>query len=505
MKHTKYLLTTLALLGALSCGKNFGDLNTDPNNPDLVPAGYLLTNAQKSFAIQNGGGASAYFSGLWAQYWSQNNYSDESRYQYRPAAVNAWWGWYYSEILKDINEVERLVAESPDAATPRFKNQFAVAKILEVAVFHELTDIFGPVPYSEAMQADRNRTPKYDSQQAVYQGLLTDLKAAIARIDESEGSFGPADIIYGGDMTRWRRFAQSLRMRIALRLADVDETTARAEVEAAWPDAFAGNADNAAYRFLLGQPNNHPLHQFRIERIDADWGMSDVFIDKTLLPLNDPRLPKFADEKVGGGGYRGRPYGQNSDNAAGESPDLYSQPSGAAVVREGRSNFAPTDVLRPDGLSRFMSYAEVCFILAEAKERNWNVPGSAADWYHAGIRASLEEWDVTDQTVQDNYIGQQAVQYATAAGDWKQKIGVQKWIALFTQGIQGWCEWRRLDFQKLELPVDGVIQDVGNKPAPVRLVYPLNEQTQNQAAYQQGVSLLGGPDRLFTRVWWDVN
>jgi hypothetical protein len=355
------------------------------------------------------------------------------------------------------------------------------------------------------LQADRNRTPKYDSQQAVYQGLLTDLKAAIARIDESEGSFGPADIIYGGDMVRWRKFAQSLRMRVALRLADVDETTARAEVEAAWPEAFAGNADNAAFRYLLGQPNNHPLHQFRVERIDADWGMSDIFVDKTLLPLQDPRLPKFADEKVSGGGYRGRPYGQNSGNAAGESPDLYSQPSGAAVIREGRSNFAATDVLRPDGLSRFMSYAEVCFILAEAKERNWNVPGSAADWYHAGIRASLEEWGVTDQIVQDNYIGQQTVNYPTAAGDWKQKIGVQKWIALFTQGIQGWCEWRRLDFQKLELPVDGVIQDVGSKPAPVRLVYPINEQTQNQAAYQQGVSLLGGPDRLFTRVWWDVN
>ena len=496
MKHIKYLIVTIFLLSALSCGKNFGDLNTDPNNPSQVPAEYLLTNAQKAFANQNAGLSNG---SIWGQYWALNNYTDISRYSYYTD-----FSWYYAEILEDLREIRRLVSESPDATSARSKNQLAAVKIFEAAVFHELTDLYGPVPYSEALQADRNRTPQYDSQQAIYQGLLRDLKAAAAQIDESAGSFGAGDVIYGGDMAKWKAYGQSLRLRIAMRMADVDATAAKAEVEDAAAGAFSGNDQNAAFRYRTGQPNNHPLNQFRVERGDADWGMSDVLIDKTLLPLNDPRLPAFADEKVLGGGYKGRPFGQDNGNAAGESPDLYSQPSGAAVIRTGAGEFKPTDVLAPDGLSRFMSYAEVCFILAEARERNWNVPGTAAGWYHAGIAASLEEWGVTDPAIITIYISQTAVNYATAPGDWKQKIGVQKWIALFTQGIQGWCEWRRLDFEKLEIPEDGVLYDVGDKVAPVRLIYPTDEQTQNQAGYQQGVQLLGGPDRLFTRVWWDV-
>ncbi|MCC7506380.1 MAG: SusD/RagB family nutrient-binding outer membrane lipoprotein [Saprospiraceae bacterium] len=500
MKHIKYFIATLLLLTAFSCGKNFGDLNTDPNNPGVVPAEYLLTNAQKAFADQHGGNPLVYSAGLWGQYWAQNNYTDASRYAYGPGG----WAWYYAEILEDLREIQRLVGESDDAASAKSQNQLAVAKILEVAVFHDLTDLFGPVPFAEALEANRNRTPQYDSQQAIYQGLLRDLKAAMAQIDESAGSFGPGDVIYGGDMTKWKAFGQSLRLRIGIRMADVDAATAQAEVEDAAAGAFTGNADNAAFRYRVGQPNNHPLNQLRVERGDADWGMSDVLIDKTMLPLNDPRLPAFADEKVIGGGYKGRPFGQNNGNAAAESPDLYSQPSGAAVIRAGTGEFKSADVLAPDALSKFMSYAEVCFIMAEAKERNWNVPGTAAEWYHAGIAASLEEWGVTDQTAIDAYIAQPLVTYATAPGDWKQKIGVQKWIALYTQGIQGWCEWRRLDFDKLELPEDGALFDIGDKVAPVRLIYPVDEQTQNQAGYQQGVSLLGGPDRLFTRVWWDV-
>lgn len=245
------------------------------------------------------------------------------------------------------------------------------------------------------------------------------------------------------------------------------------------------------------------MNQQRIERGDADYGLPSVLIDNTLLPLNDPRLPVFADERVNGGGYAGRPYGQSSANVASESPDLYSQPSGASAVR-GERGFNFMDVLKSDAIGRFMSYAEVCFILAEAVERGWSVPGTAAGWYEKGIRASLEEWAITDAAVQDACLNQPAVAYATAEGDWKQKIGVQKWVALFLNGIQGWSEWRRLDFEKLEPCVDGPIFDVGDKPVPVRLAYPTNEQSQNNTNYQVALNLLSGADKLTTRLWWDV-
>jgi hypothetical protein len=138
MKNIGFLIITVALFVVSSCGKNFGDLNTDPNNPSQVPVSYLITNAEKAFATQNGNLSPG---SIWAQYWAQNNYTDVSRYAFFSS-----FDWYYVEILQDLREIQRLIAESPDAASARSKNQMAVAKILEIAVFHELTDIFGPIP-----------------------------------------------------------------------------------------------------------------------------------------------------------------------------------------------------------------------------------------------------------------------------------------------------------------------------------------------------------------------
>lgn len=504
MKNIKIVLLSVALFLAGSCGKDFDDLNVNPNNPSEVSPDFLFTEASRSIAQINSGTGHVWFVDLWNQHFCQNNYTDESRFRVRPDNVNFYWNWYYAGPLYDLVEVQKLLPNylgvDPEAVV---KNKMAIAEVLSVLQWHEVTDIFGPVPYFEALQGSGNRTPQYDSQKDIYTDLLKRLKAAADQLDAGAGSYGNADPIYGGDAGRWKTFANALRLRIAMRMSDAEPEAARSEVEAAWAGAFASNTDNAYFHFLASQPNNNPLNQLRIDRGDADFGLSSTLIDNTLLPLNDPRLPVFADEKVTGGGYAGRPYGQSSGVAASESPDLYSQPSGASAAR-GATGFRQMDVLKADAAGRFMSYAEVCFILAEAKERNWSVPGTAAEWYEKGIRASLEEWGVTDAGVQDAYLNQPAVAYATAAGDWKQKIGVQKWIALFLNGCQGWSEWRRLDFDKLVPCADGPIFDVGDKPMPVRLFYPTNEQSQNGANYQRGVDLLGGPDNLKTRVWWDV-
>lgn len=505
MRNIRFFIFTVLLFSSISCGKDFGDLNINPNNPSEVSPDFLFTSAAHSIGLFNSGYGHIYFVHLWAQHFVQNNYTDESRFRIRPDAINFNWEWLYAGPLYDLVEVQKLL---PTATTldpaEAVQNKMAIAEVLSVFQWHVITDIFGPVPYYEALQGSRNRTPAYDAQKDIYFDLLNRLKVASGQINTSFGSYGNADPIYGGDAAKWKAFANSLRLRIAMRMADVEAAAAQAEVEAAWSAAFTSNDDNAYFHFLSSQPNNNPLNQQRIDRGDADCGLSRVFIDFTLLPLNDPRLPVFADEKVDGGGYAGRPYGQSSGTAASESPDLYSQPSGSSAVR-GVGGFRQMDVVKPDALGRFMSYAEVCFILAESKERGWPVPGSAAEWYEKGIRASLEEWGISDVAVQDAYVNQPAVAYATAEGGWNQKIGVQKWVALFLNGIQGWCEWRRLDFDKLEPCVDGPQFDVGNKPAPVRLTYPTNEQSQNNANYQSALSLLGGSgDRLTTRVWWDV-
>ncbi|MBK9110017.1 MAG: SusD/RagB family nutrient-binding outer membrane lipoprotein [Saprospiraceae bacterium] len=148
--------------------------------------------------------------------------------------------------------------------------------------------------------------------------------------------------------------------------------------------------------------------------------------------------------------------------------------------------------------------AKFAFWLPKGIERGWSIGGTSEDWYNKAIIASFEEWGIMDVQMAEDYLKQTEVNYATAAGDWNQKIGVQKWLSLFMQGFQAWTEWRRLDFQKLEAPVDGAIGEIGMHPAPLRLVYPSAEQTLNARNYFKALDLLKGEDKLSTRVWWDV-
>lgn len=503
------LITVVLVIS--SCGKDFGDINVDPNNPRKVPAEVLLTGAEKllaqniSTATDAVGFSGFSFPEFLSQTWTQNNFTGLCRYDIHAAIMDPLYLSFYAGILEDFNDIQKVVRNNPGLDAIADSNKIAIARILQSYTFQMLTDIVGPIPYKEALKGGENRTPAYDSQRDVYLGILKDLHQAINLLNEQAGSFGAADIIYSGDVTKWKRFANSLILRIAMRMSDVEPEKAKMEFENAYPFAFENNSDNACFKFLTSTPNSNPLHQQRVERGDADLGLSNILIDKTLKPLNDPRLFVWADERENGGGYFGRPFGQDDGNAARDYPQNYSQPSGSYVTNNRLSNFRTFDVLRPDALACLLSYAEVCFIIAEAVERNWAVSVPVAElWYNKGIVSSFVEWGITDDQVIDNYFFQKEVNYNTASGDWKQKIGVQKWLALFMQGYQAWSEWRRLDFQKLEMPVDGPLGDIGNHPAPLRLVYPLDEQNLNNANYNKALQLLGGPDKLSTRVWWDV-
>lgn len=502
MKTNGILLLFVSFLLLMSCTRDFREINTDPNNPGSVPASYLLTNTEKSMMdFRLFGSWSENFALLVSQYWAQSNNTSESRYLFFTGLADFFFDGFYSNGLLEAEEIIQLNTRNPIG--PVSDNQIAIARILKVWLFQEMTDVWGPIPYSEALKGADNRTPAYDAQRDIYFDLLKELNESVAQLNPDAGSFGDADVIYGGNVAQWNKFAHALLLRVAMRMADAEPETARAAVEKAASGAFTSNADNAAFRYLPNIPNNNPHNTSRQYWGDAFHGLSNVLIDSTLLPLNDPRLFVFADPAKTSGAYRGRPFGQTSAVAASEISELYSQPSGALAVLGG-APFRPHDVLRPEAPGVLMNYAEVCFILAEAHERGWNVPGSAAEWYREGIRVSMEEWGITDATTVQTYLDQPAVAYETASGGWRQKIGVQKWIALFMQGIQGWTEWRRLDFDKLIPPVAGALADVGDSPSPLRLTYPSNEQTRNGVNYQAALGLLGGPDNLKTRVWWDV-
>lgn len=489
----KFGIIAVILLGFMSCETNFEEINSNPNGPVEVPTSYLLTAAQKSMMDNTW---DEWFNGRrgnqLAQYWSSNQYSSESRYQFRQSISNGYWRNFYAGSLNDLQRIIDLNTEDATGyeASGSSGNQIAVAKILQSWLYQNITDCWGSIPYTEALKGADARSPIYDTQEDVYRALLVTLKDVNDNLIDDTGAGVVGDAIYGGDMGKWKKFANSLRLRVAMRMADKDAATAETHIkEAIAGGVFASNDDNAVFPYLASVPNNNPLNEDRKTR--SDFAASDIMVDE-LLALNDPRIDFFYEPAVNGGAYVGEVYGLTEANATATTDDDVSQPS--------------SEVLAADAPGIFMDYAQVRFIQSEAAARGMTITGSAADHYRAGVEASMDFWNDGTYTAADvtAYLAQADVDYATliGAGDtWKQVIGKQKWIALYMQGIQGWTEWRRLDFGILKVPADGVLAGTG---IPTRMEYPLDEQTLNKTNYGAAVSAQGA-DQLDTKLWWDAN
>lgn len=495
-KHFAFATIVLMAFTFSSCKKGFEEINNDPNNPKDVPTSYYLTGAQKGLMDNN-------WDHWWdgsvgnqlAQFWSSNQYTSESRYQFRTGITNSYWRLFYAGGnndaqtavggLEELQTIINLCKENPAKySTYGYPaNQIAVATILKVWQLQMITDTWGDVPYSEALLGIKNTQPKYDRQEDIYTGLLAELNTALSTMQTSED--GPAgDMIYGGDMTLWEKFGNSLKLRVAIRMADRKPAIAAAAIQEAAPGAFSDNSESAIFSYLSAAPNTNLHYYDYADQARNDFCASNTMVD-IMTGLNDPRMPIYYDPAANSSAFVGEVYGLTEANGAGTDDGDVSQ-RGAAV-------------LAADAPGVFMSYAEVKFILAEAAERGFGVGNASAD-YADGIAASMDFWGVAPGDVA-TYLAQPSVDYATAPGTWKEKIGKQKWLALYMQGIEAWTEWRRLDFGLLQLPADGILDGSG---IPLRMKYPLEEQTLNGISYSAGVAAQGA-DAQDTRVWWDMN
>jgi hypothetical protein len=474
-------LTLIMLLSA--CTGNFDETNTNPNQPGNVPTAYLFTYAQETLLDRLYDGFDNSRVGMTlAQYWSQNQYTEESRYQYRPATNNTTWNAFYTGLF-NLQEIIRL--NEANEIDPSI-NEVAVARIMKAWAFQFLTDVYGDIPYTDALQApDGKSSPAYTPQSEIYPDLLQELQEARDQIDVNQPGFGDADLIYGGDMEKWRRFANSLILRVAIRMSDRMEAEALAAIEDAEASGvFETNDDNASIKYLMSQPSTNPLYVDVVVANRIDFSSSNILVDQ-LLDLDDPRINAYFEPAVESGEFVGRPFGQNAAAANALNPNAVSQLS--------------EKVLSPDFPGMLMDLAEVNFILAEAAQRGATLSMTPAEYYAEGIRASMEYWDVATPGEIDAYIAA----HPYDAANYKQSIGVQKWIALYMQGFQGWIEYRRLDFTGvLGFPVDGPLVDI--EEIPLRRVYPPDEQTLNRSNYVTAVTAMGSDD-LVTPVWWDVN
>ncbi|ELR68608.1 hypothetical protein C900_00211 [Fulvivirga imtechensis AK7] len=472
----KFIIPLAFVVAACS---DFGDKNVDPNNPTQVPVAGFLTDAISDMPGMESTATSLYYS----QYWSATRYTEASRYSVTQFDFTGIYSGPLNNLQKviDMNtdpETRVFAAESGSNA-----NQIAVAKILKAYFFLHATDRWGDLPYSEALRGAENLTPVYDPQSAIYSSIAEELDDVIEEFDN--GAAPKGDILYNGDISKWRKFANSLRLKMALRISKVAPDKAKTEFEAAVADGtFTSNNDNAIFNYLGNGAFDNPWHIAFLTRTDN--AVSEPLVDM-LLDLNDPRLQAYADPINPGQPdvYAGMPYGLGNGEAGGYGFEEVSLPNSSKVI--GKDSSIP-----------ILTYAQVLFYLAEGAANGWNAGGTAEEYYNEAIKASMEQWGVFDQPSYDSYITQPAA--AFDASNATQLIGEQKWIATYMQGYEAWAEWRRLGYPDLQ-PAPAAVNNSGQIPR--RQAYPASESQNNKANYDKAVARQG-TDNLDTRVWWDV-
>jgi hypothetical protein len=514
-----------------SCTKNFDKINENPNQPAEVTTPTLLTAAMKGLGDDV---YDEWWSGrqsnLYAQYWCQRTYTDEDRYAIRQNVNNQYFRFIYHDVM-NLMEIIRLntdPVEAPKAAVyGDNNNQIAVATILKVWAMQIMTDTWGDIPYTEAFQGNIDPAksipnPKYDSQQSIYSTMLSELAGAVAKINLDASGFTSGDAMFKGDMEKWKKFANSLRLRIAMRMSGTDAyATANALVTEIGVDGFmTSNADNARVPYPGGGSMNSPMY-------DAFWTSqrNDFTTCKTLInmlkgvddtsnskinPFNglvDPRLQIYSRKRSGK--YIGMPYGLAS------AQNTPYRAKCASFYGAGYDPATAIVVLNPKFAPVFMEFAEVKFMLSELN-------GWSQTEYVDGVRASIEHWrDVCnvlegwDVTKFNDFTTEMETYLAALPPASKTTVMAQKWIALYNQGYQAWAEYNRTGEPSFLLkPGEISYQDPNTltkyyfepliviSTIPKRVTYPQQEYTVNGSSVTAAASAIGG-DYMNTKLWWE--
>jgi len=540
-KNSSKIILGLFLAAGMvwSCTKDFEELNTNPNSPVDVPAINVFTNAQvNSVFLQLGDWMQSYYLGNWCQQWCRVQYIDEDRYQVRD--MSAYMNGAYTGGLKNLTIVINKAAATGDESLE------GAAKVLRVWLFMYLTDIWGDVPYSEALQGfdvDGTLTPKYDKQSDIYADLLVQLEDANVLLSGTTVSFGAGDLFYGGDPVKWRKLANSLKVRLLNRAAgtpwtftynmagtQADVTTTPGAAALATADAdiaailanptqypiFDSNDDNCSLSYP-GLPYRNPIFNGLYTR--TDWAISETMVD-WLKARVDPRL---------------HIYGQPTPNSVDASAiDYVGFQNGRGITaasfptisllgtRIGYTETAPLYL---------MAYDEVQFIISEYQMRKADDAAAQAA-YEAGIAASMERWGLADgSTVYPSwgkantfttgstgypvsyttYLAHPLVAWGGTDTDKFQRINEQKWAAMFGEGVQAYSEVRRTGFPErvFEYELDGAYYK--NLGLPIRLQYALSEDTYNTdnvaaARLSQNIEAINegmfSTDGIKSQVWW---
>ena len=503
-----YFAATLLVFVLFSsgCTKDFKEINSNPNSPGISQAApnMLLTQAIESmtdrvYNIALGGEMGS----CWVQHLAKWQYPDEDRYIPRVTTWNLSWDSFYAASGYDVQTIYNI------GTTTNNDSYKAVALILKSYIVSVLTDQFGDVPYTEAFlgsDAAPILSAVYDTQESIYVVLLANLTEANTLLTADAPEIG-GDILFGNDLMAWKKFANSLRLRLLMRQSDrVDPTAAITAIisdPATFP-IFESNDDNAALAYLGSAPNNNPINENRKTRDDHRVSNTIIDVMWTNNPNMDYRLPLYALRPSAGGWWVGLPNGMNSTDALN-----YLGNGGTKTSKLGTYFTAATSP------GMLMSYAELQFILAEAVERGFLTGAKTSEEYYTeGVTGSYYQFG--DDLVASNLaisalgidpswtIDSLATDYLATYAAWDptialEQIYTEKWLAMFDQGLQAKFEWNRTNTPVLIPAIDG--QNDGK--IPVRGTYPSTEYGTNPTNVAAAVARQGA-DNLNTRVWWDT-
>ncbi len=472
----KIILAFIVLIGfSTSCTKDFNEYNVDKKNPVEVPSQMLVANAQKALADQVAStNVNLNVWKLFTQYWTETTYTDEANYDIinRNIAQLAF-RTYYRNILRDLDEA-RMIIEKEETLTPEEEasktNRLQIIELVSVYCYNRLVDTFGNVPYTEALNID-DITPAYDDAATIYNDLISRAQAAVAAIQDGE-SFGNYDLYFNGDVSMWRKFGNSLLIKMGITISKVNWAKSKEVIEAAYAGPLFAMGELAQLQYLGGS-NSNPLYQDMVQSGRDDFVIANTLVD-VMNGLNDPRRPAYMDFAPDTNVYIGGPYGENNP---------FTQYSHVAQR-----------IQEPTYAITLIDYTETQFYLAEAALRGAAV-GTADEHYTNAVTSSFDYWMVEG-----------AADYLAAnplpAENWQEVLSTQAWIAYYVRGQVSFTSWRRLGYPAFNMPPRP--PESANNAIPRRFTYPVNEQTLNKDNYFQAVEAIGGNDFLSTRIFWDV-
>lgn len=467
------MVSAFTCISLISCQSDLTSLNEDPKHPSVLPSENLFATAlfQSSYYMDT---PSVNFNNyrFFTQQWAETQYPQETQYDLvtRNQPRNHF-NRMYVYTLNNIRQAKlNLQSEANSDVTKA--NKLATLEIEEIFVWENLVDTYGDIPYTEALKVDEIFSPRYDDAKTIYLDLINRINIVISTVNTSYKGYSKGDLVYYGNMSKWIKFANSIKLRLAMNLADEDPAFSKSTAESAIA-AGVISSDDEAYKFTYdGGTFSNPVFDNLVASERDDFIPSELVIN-TMSSLSDPRMDVWFT-KVGGV-YKGGVFGDLNDPVSN-----YSQLSSFFKSATTESNL--------------LSYSEVEFLRAEAAARGYSVGDTAENLYNKAVTASMNENNVSS-TATASYLALNPYN----ASNWKTSIGVQAWIAMFNKGLACWNFTRRLDAPTLVNPPKSNLSSV-----PYRMPYSDQEYVLNGANVNAAASKIGG-DKATTKLFWDIN